>query len=290
MLLRKWKNRVFCFSICLLTTVSVLALGCIVFFLVKESWPLLQQIGLLSFLCGSKWSPVSYVGEASFQILPIILATIYISCIAVAIALFVGVGCAVFYAYIIPPKGRKIMKPFIDLLAGIPSVVYGFIGLLFIVKGLEYLGQATGESILAGGVLLAVMILPFMVSSCGETMVKLRERYHNVSASLGVTKWYMINQLIMPASVKGIWMSVVLSLGRAMGETMAVMMVIGNAPIFPALLGKGQTIPSLIALEMGMVEVGSLHYSALFAAGLVLLIILLALNITVFWAKSKIKN
>ena len=85
-------------------------------------------------------------------------------------------------------------------------------------------------------------------------------------------------------------MSVVLSLGRAMGETMAVMMVIGNAPIFPTLLGKGQTIPSLIALEMGMVEVGSLHYSALFAAGLVLLIILLALNITVFWAKSKIKN
>ena len=161
-------------------------------------------------------------------------------------------------------KIRDIIKPFIDILAGIPSVIYGFIGLIVIVKSLEKLGRTSGESVLAGGILLSIMVLPFIISICEESMSKLYIEYEIVSKSLGVSKYYFISEIVLPNSIKSIIISTVLAFGRALGETMAVMMVIGNAPIFPTLFGKAQTISSLIALEMGMVEVGSPHYNALF--------------------------
>lgn len=134
---------------------------------------------------------------------------------------------------------------------------------------------------------MAVMVLPFMIDTCEETMSAVKKKYEKSSKSLGVSKWYMVSELILPASAKSIFIALVLALGRALGETMAVMMVIGNAPVFPYLLGKSQTISSLIALEMGMVEIGSLHYNALFASGLVLMIIILAINIFVNFFRKK---
>ena len=178
--------------------------------------------------------------------------------------------------------------PYIDLLASIPSVVYGFIGLYIVVKFFEKLGRATGESILAGGIVLSVMILPYMISSCCDTMVRLYHRYEAASRGLGVSRWYMASQLVLPASTRGVLISMALATGRAMGETMAVMMVMGNSLAFPKLLGKGETISALIAMEMGIAEVGSTHYSTLYTAGLVLMVLLFAINIVFELLKKKL--
>src|SRR5699024_1912283 len=147
---------------------------------------------------------------------------------------------------------------------------------------------ASGESVLAGGILLAVMMLPFIISTCDETMEKVYKDYYQYSSALGISKSYMIRKIVLPNSRKGILAAIVLALGRGMGETMAVMMVIGNAPIMPRLFQKCQTIPSLIALEMGMAEVGSLHYHALFASGFILMIMLFIINIVLHFIKKSI--
>ena len=180
--------------------------------------------------------------------------------------------------------------PYIDLLASVPSVVYGFIGLYIVVKFIENCGRAAGESVLAGGIVLAVMILPYMISSCCDTMVRINDRYLAPSKSLGISRWYMASQLVLPASRRGILVSMALATGRAMGETMAVMMVLGNAMAKPTLLGKGETLSALIAMEMGMAEFGSTHFSALYVAGLVLMVILFAINIIFELIKKKLNK
>ena len=183
---------------------------------------------------------------------------------------------------------KRLIRGIVDILAGVPSVIYGFVGLLVVVKFFEVnLSLASGESVLSGGIVLSVMLLPFIVSTCDESMEKIYREYSQSSRALGVSKSYMIRNLLLPASKRSILASVVLALGRGMGETMAVMMVIGNAPIVPRLLGKAQTIPSLIALEMGMAEVGSLHYHALFASGFVLMIMLLIINGLLYVIKNR---
>lgn len=261
-----------------LAALTVLILAFIVFFIVRESLPLFEKVSLSDFLLGTDWRPVSYGGAPSYGIAPMIAATLYVSAIAVVLAGFFGIGAALFLSCVASSRARNILYPIIDLLAGIPSVVYGFIGLAVLVKFFQHLGLASGECILAAGILLAVMILPFLISSCSETMLRVREQYLPVSDALGIPGWYALTHLILPLSRGGILTSLILAVGRAMGETMAVMMVIGNAAVFPTLLGKGETIAALIALEMGTAEVDSTHFHALYAAGLTLMILLLIIN------------
>ena len=258
----------------------------IIIFILKESLPLFREVGLKEFILGKRWKPVSVNGQY-LGILPIISATFYVSFTAVLIALPVGVGCSIFLSCVLSLKIRNILKPYVDILAGVPSVIYGFMGLVILVKFFESMGMATGETVLAGGILLSIMILPFMISLCEENMRETRERYEKISEAMGVSKWYMVSEMVLPLSTKTIIISIILSMGRAMGETMAVMMVIGNAPIFPKLLGKAQTISSLIALEMGMTEVGSLHYSALFASGFILMMMIFCINILINYLKKR---
>lgn len=272
----------------LLTATAVSILAFLIVFIFLESLPAFREIGVLAFLTGTKWYPVTFGGEPSYGILPMLLTTLYVSVIAVALALAVGVGMALYLSCVAGNRQRALLGPLLDLLAGIPSVVYGFVGLMVIVKFFEKLGRSAGESILAGGILLSVMILPYMVSACGETMLNLRREYEQASTALGVSKWYMAAQLILPASGRSILVSMILATGRAMGETMAVMMVIGNAPRLPSLLGKGETIASLIALEMGMAEFGSVHYHALYAAGFVLMVVLCIINAVFSGIKNRI--
>lgn len=268
---------------CLLT---VLLLAFLIYFIVQESLPAIREVGLKGLLLGDSWRPLIYSDEPSYGMRNMILSTLYVSTLAVLFALVIGVGCALFLACRASARQRALVMPYIDLLASIPSVIYGFIGLYIVVKFFEKLGRATGESILAGGIVLAVMILPYMISSCCDTMVQLYERFYSASRALGTSRWYMASQLILPASTRGILISMALATGRAMGETMAVMMVMGNAIGVPKLLGKGETISALIAMEMGIAEVGSTHYSALYTAGLVLMIMLFAIN-TVFEGLKK---
>lgn len=286
--MRKTMDRAFGTLMGILCLLAVLVLAFLVFFIVKESLPAIREVGLKELLLGDQWRPIIYKDAPSYGLRNMILSTLYVSVLAVAIAFVVGVGCALFLACAVGARTRALVMPYIDLLASIPSVVYGFVGLYIVVKFIENCGRAAGESILAGGIVLSVMILPYMISSCCDTMVRIRVRYGAASAGLGVSPWYMAGQLVLPASGRGILISMALATGRAMGETMAVMMVLGNAIGVPTLLGKGETISALIALEMGMAEVGSTHYSALYTAGLVLMVILFAINIIFELLKRKL--
>lgn len=284
--MRKIREKIFEILIKMLTLFSVLILAFVVIFIFKESLTFFKEVSLLKFITGRRWNPLGPPEELS--ILNIIWGTLYVSLVAIAIALPIGIGTAVVLSCYTNRNVKRLIRGIVDILAGVPSVIYGFVGLLVVVKFFEVnLSLASGESVLSGGIVLSVMLLPFIVSTCDESMEKIYREYSQSSRALGVSKSYMIRNLLLPASKRSILASVVLALGRGMGETMAVMMVIGNAPIIPRLLGKAQTIPSLIALEMGMAEVGSLHYHALFASGFVLMIMLLIINGLLYVIKNR---
>ena len=272
----------------LFSLLTVLLLAFLIFFIFRESQTAIREVGLSELLLGDQWRPLIYKDAPSYGMRNMILSTLYVAALAVLFALVIGVGTALCLACAATDRQRTLVMPYIDLLASIPSVIYGFIGLYIVVKFFEKLGRATGESILAGGIVLSVMILPYMISSCCDTMVRIRNRYGDASAAMGVSKWYMAGQMVLPASIRGILISMALATGRAMGETMAVMMVMGNSIAFPRLLGKGETISALIAMEMGIAEVGSTHYSALYTAGLVLMVLLFAINIVFELLKKRL--
>lgn len=286
--MRRWKNRIFSGVILAMTILTVLILAFVIYFIVKEALPTFQEVKLTDFLFGQRWMPIAYTGEVSFGIFNFIMATLYVSFVALIIAVFVGLGAAVFLSCVASERMRGILYPFVDLLAGIPSVIYGFIGLAILVKYFIRLGIPTGSCVLAAGILLAVMLLPFLVSSCSETMLKVKETYLPAAEAMGISKWYAIATIVLPASWKNILMSMILAIGRAMGETMAVMMVMGNANLFPRLLGKSESIASVIALEMGTAVVDSTHYHALYAAGMVLMILLFVINLVIMFLREKI--
>ncbi|NLW23004.1 MAG: phosphate ABC transporter permease subunit PstC [Tissierellia bacterium] len=280
------QERIFKIIIRLLTLFSLLLLAFIIIFIFRESLVFFEVVPIYKFISGTKWNPLGPPDQLS--ILPIILGTVYVSLVGIVLALPIGVGTAVVLSSYVDERPKRVIRSVVDILAGIPSVIYGFVGLLVLVKFFEIkLFFPSGESVLAGGIVLAVMMLPYIISTCDESMDKMYKEYSQYSQALGVSKSYMVRKIVLPRSKKSIFAATVLALGRGMGETMAVMMVIGNAPIMPKLLSKTQTIPSLIALEMGMAEVGSLHYHALFSGGFVLVIMLLIVNILLYFIENK---
>jgi len=286
--MRKKIDSAFSVLIYLLTACSIMALGFVIYFIVKEALPLFQEVSLSEFLLGKRWMPIDYTGTTAFGIFNFIVATVYVSFTAIILAVGIGLGASVFLSCVATESMCGILYPFVDLLAGIPSVVYGFIGLQVLVRIFLKAGVRTGTCVLAAGILLAVMLLPFLVSSCSETIRKEKKKYEAAAAALGIGRWYAIATIILPASWKNILLSMILAIGRAMGETMAVMMVMGNANLFPRLLGKSESIASVIALEMGTAEYGSTHYHALYGAGLVLMLLLFIINIGINMLRRRI--
>ena len=265
-MLRKLPDKISRFLI-YLTAFGVSALMAIMLIhIIKESIPAFSELGIKMFLPSTEWRPVS--ANPQFGLLPAITGTLYVSFIAVVLALIFGVACACFLNFYLPEKIAAVFLAFIDLVAGIPSVIFGFIGLTVLVKSFAtQFHMAAGQCILAAGIVLAIMLLPFVISTCHESI--------RVARALGFSREITLVKIIFPAIRPGIVAGAMMAFGRALGETMAVMMVIGNSPIFPKLLGRGQTLPSLTALEMGSIEYGSLHLSALYVANVVLLVILL---------------
>ncbi|WP_418792568.1 phosphate ABC transporter permease subunit PstC [Phosphitispora sp. TUW77] len=271
----------------ILSLFSILMLGFIVIFIAKESIPVFQYTSFYNFISGSEWRPISSTPQ--FGILPMILASLYVSGIAVLIALPLGTGVAVFLNMVLNIRLSNSIRPIIDVMAGIPSVIYGFFGLLVIIKFFETsFSLASGESVLAAGIILSIMVLPYIIATCDDSMAKIIASYKISSDVLGVSSWHLVKYLILPGSFRAIISALILGLSRAMGETLAVMMVIGNSPVFPEILGKGETIPALIALEMSGAQVGSNHYHGLFAAGLVLMLILLLINSIFYYLQEKL--
>ena len=288
--MNKQLNALFSVLIKALTALTVMVLAFVIYFIVKEALPTFDEVAVPDFLLGRRWMPIPYTGEPSFGIFNFIAATLYVSLVAMVLAVTVGVGAAIYLSCVATQRMRGILYPFVDLLAGIPSVIYGFMGLTLMVRLFIRAGVHTGSCVLAAGILLAVMLLPFLISSCSETMLKVRKRYQPAADALGISKWHMVATIVLPGSWKNILLSMILAIGRAMGETMAVMMVIGNANLFPSLLGKSESIAAVIALEMGTAVVGSTHYHALYAAGLVLMLLLFLINSGITLLRSKLEQ
>lgn len=261
----------------------------IIYYLIESSLPAFLQINIGLFDIDEQWRPLS--SNPSYNILPMILATLFVSFLGVGIALPFGIGAAMFLNFYTRRKIAAFFLSLIDMLAGLPSVIFGFLGLFLLVKWFEFHPQmTTGESVLAAGILLAIMLLPYIVSSTYESIQKAEKKYMFASLSIGISKEYTMTRIIFPAIRKSVLASAMLAFGRALGETMAVMMVIGNSPIYPRLFGRAETIPALTALEMGSVEYGSLHLSALYAANVVLLIILLMVLGIGYYFQRKLKK
>ncbi|HHX28136.1 MAG: phosphate ABC transporter permease subunit PstC [Bacillota bacterium] len=255
-----------------LTSVAVLAL--IIFFIFKEGSPALAHVGLGRFVGGTRWSP----GKGQFGILPMIVGSFFVTFGALLTGVPLGLGCALYLSEFAPRKTAAVLKPLVEILAGIPSVVFGFIGLTVIVPLIrDHLG-GPGFSVLASAIVLGVMILPTMVSISYDALRAVPQVYREGMLAVGANQWQTVTSVVLPAARPGILAAGILSMGRAVGETMAVIMVAGNATIIPvSFLDPVRTLTSNIALEMGYAT--GLHRQALFATGIVLFVIIGALNI-----------
>lgn len=210
-------------------TVSIFAVIVICFFLFEQGFPAIGEIGVLDFLTGTVWKPL----EGQFGIFPMIVGSIYVTAGAIIIGVPVGLLCAVFMAKFCPSGIYRIMKPAVDLLAGIPSIVYGFFALMVIVPVVQTLTGTSGKGILSASIMLAIMILPTIVSVSEAAIRAVPESYYEGSLALGATHERSVFFATLPAAKSGIMAGVVLGIGRAIGETMAVSMVAGNQPILP---------------------------------------------------------
>lgn len=248
------------------------------------------NINFADFFAGKTWMPTAQPAP-QFGVLPIILGTLMVSFAAIAIALPFALAAAVFLSEIADKRLYKLLKPAIELLSGIPSVVYGFFGLIVVVPIVQKtFGLDVGETALSGAIILAIMALPTIITIAEDAMRATPDTLREASLALGANKWQTIYKVVIPHAKSGITAGVVLGIGRAMGETMAVLMVCGNAAVIPhTLLEPIRTIPATIAAELGEAPQGGAHYSALFMLACILFVLTLLINLSVEYI-SKRKN
>ncbi len=258
---------------------SILFVSLILLFLVREGLPALGDVSLSS-LFGTRWYPI----ENLFGIWPLISGSIIVTIGAMLISLPLGIGTAVFIAEIAPSWVNNILKPLIEILAGLPSVVLGFLGIQILAPYLRrFLDLPTGLTAFTGSILLAMISIPTIVSIAEDAFNTVPSGYRQAALALGATRWQTIWGVTLPAARSGVLTALMLGVGRAIGETMAVMMVTGNAPVLPqslrALFMPARTMTATIASEMGEVANGSPHYHILFFIGIVLFVLSLVVNI-----------
>lgn len=261
---------------------SIIAIFCILGFLLYDAVPAFNDIGLIPFLTGDRWDPASSIPK--YGTVPLIVGTLVVTFGAMAVAVPLGLASAIYIAELASPRMRRILKPTVELLAGIPSVVYGFFGLVVLVRLIQdYGGVASGESVLAGSILLGIMALPTIISVSEDALSSVPRYLKEGSFALGATHWQTIAKVLVPAAIPGITAAIILGIGRAVGETMAVIMVTGNAAIIPDpiwdIFSPVRTLTGTLGIEMGEVAMGSVHYHALFGVAVLLLAITLIINL-----------
>ncbi|HOR47485.1 MAG TPA: phosphate ABC transporter permease subunit PstC [Caldisericia bacterium] len=287
--MQKWKEKAVKLGLLGASSTSILIVLLIFFYLIKEALPFALDPGLSS-LSGSLWAPTSMLKE-SFGILPLLTGSLLVTAIATIIAVPVGVTAAIYISEIARPAEREVLKPFIELLAALPSVVIGFFGLVVFVPLVKSVfGLSTGLTALTGALLLALMAIPTIISISEDAINSVPGSYKQASLALGASKLETIFKITVPAALSGIVASITLGIGRVIGETMAVLMVTGNAAVVTMNpLTSVRTMTATVAAEMGEVAFGSHHYRALFWVALILLGITFALNILAQKALSKYK-
>lgn len=255
--------------------VSIVAVAAICIFMFINGFPAMKEIGFGNFLLGTEWRP----GQNLFGIFPMIIGSIYVTAGAIIFGVPIGILCAVFMAHYCPKRFYTILKPAIDLLAGIPSIVYGFFGLVLIVPAMQRLFPGTGgKGILTASILLGIMILPTIIEVTESSLRAVPEAYYEGSLALGATKERTIFRSVMVAAKSGVTSGVILGVGRAIGETMAVIMVAGNQAMLPeSILSGVRTLTANIVLEMSYAA--DLHREALIATAVVLFVFILIINL-----------
>ncbi len=259
---------------------SIFIVALIFIFLLKEGVQLFQTEKVADFLFGRNWYPISE--PPGFGILPLILGSLLVTLGAALISIPLGVAAAIYIAEVAPPKLKEILKSGVELLAAIPSVVLGFIGMVTIVPWIKSIFHIpTGLTALSGSIILAFMAMPTIVSIAEDALHSVPKIYKEGAYALGATQWQTIYRVVLPAATSGIMAAVMLGIGRVVGETMAVMMITGNsASMLRGFLYPVRTLTATVAAEMGETVQGSDHYFALFAIGIVLFFITFAINMT----------
>jgi phosphate transport system permease protein len=285
--MRRFKEFIIEKLILLCGLASIFFVGLIFLFLLKEGLALFKDVSPFKFLFGRNWYPISE--PAQLGILPLILGSLLVTAGAAIISIPIGVASAIYIAEIAPAKTKEILKAGIELLAAIPSVVLGFIGMVTLVPWVKTVFHLpTGLTALSGSIMLAFMAMPTIVSIAEDALYSVPKTYKEGAFALGATKWQTIYRVMLPAASSGILAAVMLGIGRVIGETMAVMMITGNAAVMPnSFLQPVRTLTATIAAEMGEAVVGSEHYFALFAIGIVLFIISFIINVTADLALHK---
>lgn len=264
---------------------SIIAVILICVFMFGNGIPAIKEIGLFQFLFTTKWKPLNDI----YGIFPMIVGSLYVTAGAIIIGVPLGVLCAVYLAKFCPEKIYKVLKPSINLMAGIPSIVYGFFGLVVLVPLMQDLFGGGGKSILTASIMLGIMILPTIIGVSESAIRAVPESYYEGSLALGATHERSVFFTTIPAAKSGIMAGVILGLGRAIGETLAVSMVIGNQPILPeGVLSGIRTMTTNIVLEMGYAE--GLHREALIATAVVLFVFILIINLLFSLVKRRAKS
>jgi len=281
----KFREKIMRVVFFLAATASILAVLLICIFLFAQGLPAMFQIGITDFLLGTRWAPL-HSSNPEFGVLPMILGSIYITAGAIILGVPVGIFTAIFMARMCPGSIYRLIKPAINLMAGVPSVIYGFFGMMVIVPTVfELLGKRfdmmSGDTMLAASVILGIMILPTVINIAETNIRAVPQELYEGAVALGASHERAVFKVVLPAARSGVMAAVVLGVGRAIGETMAVNMVAGNQPVLrlPYEFLKGvRTLTTNIVIEMGYVEHGSLHNGALIATGVVLFVFILIIN------------
>ncbi|MGN0177285.1 MAG: phosphate ABC transporter permease subunit PstC [Methanobrevibacter sp.] len=263
---------------------SIFIILTILGFIFIEAIPAFQEYGFLQFLLGQVWSP----NDAQYGVFAMIIGSLCVTLFSLVIAVPLSILCAIFMAEVASEKVANFLKPVIQTLSGVPSVVYGFFGLVVLVPLARSYFGGTGFSIFTAGIILAIMILPTIISVSYDALCAVPHEYKEASLGLGATDWQTIRHIIFPSALPGIVTSIILGMGRAIGETLAVIMVAGNVAQIPnSLFAPVRTLTSNIALEMSYAT--GLHHNALFATAVILFIIILLLLVIANYIQSKYK-
>ena len=281
----KAKEKIFEMLFLLAAGFSIIAVFMICLFLFANSIPAIHKIGFVEFIFGQKWKP----GNELYGIFPMIIGSLYVTAGAIIFGVPVGLMTAIFLSKFCPKKLHKFLKSAIDLLAGIPSVVYGFFGLMVIIPFVREVFGGNGNSILTASILLGIMILPTIISVSESSLNAVPESYYEGARALGATHERSVFYAMLPAAKSGILAGIILGIGRAIGETMAVIMVAGNQARIPTSILKGvRTLTANIVIEMGYAT--DLHREALIATGAVLFVFILIINLCVNILKNRGKR
>ena len=280
--MRKYSEKIMKIVFLTAACVSILAVILICVFLFASGVPAIREIGVSDFLLGGSWKP----NQGLYGVFPMIVGSIYVTAGAVVVGVPIGLLCAVFMARYCPAGLYRILKPAVDLLAGIPSIVYGFFGLMVIVPMVQNMFGGSGKSLLTASVLLGIMILPTIISVAESNIRAVPEQYYEGSLALGATKERSVFRAVLPAAKMGIMAGIILGIGRAIGETMAVVMVCGNQAIMPRGITEGvRTLTANIVLEMGYAS--GLHREARIATAVVLFVFILIINLSFMALKRR---